>query len=202
MCLFMKLMRCLGLEPRTLWLKVICSSDWANTAGCFPCWRGNDWCFVICIVKLTVGNRVCPYLLPKVRNVGLEPTRRRRQNLNLVRLPVTPIPHTQRWYLCTDGHHSTRSIMISLMTLNEWALGHFATLCPAPKGGGSLPNHGFRILDSDGSQYDLFFHRRTQSSFWVPLTRVRIRTLRNLPKPHLVFADETASSFSLTILLS
>ena len=88
----------------------------AIPAGCFPCWRGNNWCFVIRICKLTVGRRVYSYLLPKVRNVGLEPTRRRHQILSLARLPITPIPQTRRRYLCTDGRHSTRSIMISLMT--------------------------------------------------------------------------------------
>ena len=48
----------------------------AIPAGCFPCWRGNNWCFVIRICLFLVGRRVCPYLLPKMRNVGLEPTRR------------------------------------------------------------------------------------------------------------------------------
>ena len=83
-----------------------------------------------------------------VRNVGLEPTRRRRQNLNLVRLPITPIPQTRGWYLCADGHHSTRSIMISLMTSMSEQLGHFDILLhPNQKiGGWFKPYHINKLM--------------------------------------------------------
>ena len=34
-----------------------------------------------------------------VREKGLEPLHRRRQNLNLVRLPISPLPHIERFQM-------------------------------------------------------------------------------------------------------
>ena len=137
-------MRCLGLEPRTPWLKVMCSSDWANTAECFLGLRGSNYVDLSLYGGLSRLS-LCDNL---VRNVGLEPTRRRRQNLNLVRLPISPHPHTRGWYLCTDGHHSTRSIMISLMTSMSEQLGHFDILLhPNQKiGGWFKPYHINKLM--------------------------------------------------------
>ncbi len=40
------------------------------------------------------GKSLCnPYDLNKMRMTGLEPARRRHQNLNLARLPIPPHPH-------------------------------------------------------------------------------------------------------------
>ena len=57
---------------------------------------------------------------PFLRITGLEPARRRHQNLNLARLPIPPYPPAQCQFIITDSALSVKFILFSnFVPLNE-----------------------------------------------------------------------------------
>ena len=49
--------------------------------------------------ELQLVDNFCKSWVIVVREKGLEPLHRRRQNLNLVRLPISPLPHIERFQM-------------------------------------------------------------------------------------------------------
>lgn len=68
----------------------------------------------------------------------------------------------------------------------------YATLCPSPKRGGCLPNHGFRIIDSQ-LLMRFIFPLAYADIFLSFSTRVRKHTLRNIPNARLSIGKRVPS---------
>ena len=93
----------------------------------------------------------------------------------------------------TRTHTSLGHLLLRQARLPFHHVPIFVTLCASPQRGGYIPNHGFRVLDSQLltrfifllAYADIFFRFTTPAYYRYEATfvatRVRKHTLRNLP---------------------